>query len=244
MSSVKRRKKDRESNEDANTTNGFNNGNESLNDETQDVNGDEMSDEDKVAKRIRKALRRIGKHLRMDHEDEMPNGFEFPSKDEVLSLGKKQKETFFDEAAACSEKIVGLATRIIEAFGNTKKKKNGLATARAAIKGFEQAELWRQVSGFSRHCCSKALKAMQETEEAARPAAAKDEEEEDDTDGDDDSDDDLGADVGADEAAEEEGGAARRTEVCRRPARRRVGGAGGKGGRDAHGVRAGFGAGR
>jgi hypothetical protein len=215
MSSVKRRKKEQESNEDADTSIATNAANESVNDEPQDINGDETSEEDKVTKRIRKALRRIGKHMRMDHEDEMPNGFEFPSKDEVLSLGKKQKETFFDEAAACSEKIVGLTTRILDAFGNSKKKKNSSATARAAIKGFEQAELWRQVSGFSRHCCSKALRAMHEVEEAGRPAVKGDEGDEE-SDRDDDSDEDVGADLGADEAAEEEDGAARRTEVCMR----------------------------
>jgi hypothetical protein len=211
MSSVKRRKKEQDPNEDTDT---HNVGNESLNDVTQDVNGETMSDEEKVAKKIRKAMRRIGKHLRMDHEDEipvMPNGFEFPSKEDVMSLGKKQKETFFDEAAACSEKIVTLTARILDAFGN-KKKKSSSAAARAAVKGFEQAELWRQVSGFSRHCCSKALRAMHETEEAA---ATKEEDE--GTDGDDDTDDDdLGADVGGDEAAdveEDDGAPSRRTEV-------------------------------
>ena len=125
---------------------------------------DLREDEDRTTKKTRKAIKRVAKHLRMEKEDESPTGFDFPSKEDVLALKKKQREKFFDHAAACSEKIVGLTSRILTKFGQRQTSNSGSSGAlRLSMKGFEQTELWRQVSAFSRKCCAKALRTIDES---------------------------------------------------------------------------------
>ena len=131
--------------------------------QTQEHVVDESEEPDKLTKRIRKAIKRVSKHLQMDTEDELPIGFDFPSKEDVLELRKKQRETFFDQAAASSEKIVLLTSRILNKFGHGKSVVAHEGT-RLAMKGFEPYDLWRQVSNFTGRCCSKALTALKDDE--------------------------------------------------------------------------------